>query len=141
MDTFTRQERSEIMRRVKSKDTTPERLVQSLLHRLGYRFRLHAAALPGKPDIVLPGRKTVVFVHGCFWHRHAGCRRASTPTTRTEYWMPKFERTVARDRRNRRLLKKMGWTVIVIWECEVGKPDALSRKLKNRIGLRMQDNG
>lgn len=106
------------MRRVHSTDTTPERRVRSFLHKLGFRFRLHRKDLPGKPDIVLPGRRTVIFVHGCFWHCHRSCPRATIPASRQEYWRPKFERTIARDRENQEELRRQGWNVIVVWECE-----------------------
>lgn len=119
MDTFSPEKRSEIMRRVHSTDTTPEKKVRSLLHGLGFRFRLHRSDLPGKPDIVLPKYRTVVFIHGCFWHRHPGCPRASTPATRREYWLPKFERTMQRDRVNQVKLIGLGWRVVVVWECEM----------------------
>jgi DNA mismatch endonuclease (patch repair protein) len=121
------------MRRVRGKDTTPEMAVRSLLHRLGFRFRLHRKDLPGKPDIVLPKHKAAIFVHGCFWHRHAGCSRASTPATRQEYWLPKFRRTVERDKRNQDKLRRAGWNVIVVWECEIRDMDRLSMLLPNRI--------
>lgn len=119
MDTFSPEERSDIMRRVRSTDTTPERKVRSLLHKLGFRFRLHRSDLPGKPDIVLPKRRTVIFVHGCFWHRHPGCSRATTPASNQEYWLPKFRRTMERDAKNQDELRRQGWNVIVVWECEV----------------------
>jgi DNA mismatch endonuclease (patch repair protein) len=118
VDTFPPDKRSDIMRRVHSTNTTPERKVRSLLHRLGYRFRIHRSDLPGRPDIVLPKHRTVVFVHGCFWHRHQGCPRATTPSSRQEYWLPKFRRTVDRDRRNQEGLRDSGWNVVVVWECE-----------------------
>ena len=121
------------MRRVRGKDTVPEMVVRSLLHRLGFRFRLHRADLPGKPDIVLPKHKAVIFVHGCFWHRHTGCPRAGTPSTRREYWLPKFRRTVERDRRNQELLGRGGWNVIVVWECELRDIEQLAERLPERI--------
>ena len=133
MDTFSPKKRSEIMRRVRGKDTTPEIVVRSLLHRLGFRFRLHRADLPGKPDIVLPKYKTVIFVHGCFWHRHAGCSRASTPASRRDYWIPKFRRTIDRDRQNRESLRRAGWKVIVVWECELRDMARLAARLPDRI--------
>jgi len=107
------------MSRVRSRNTKPELVVRSLLHRMGFRFRVNRGDLPGRPDIVLPRYKTVVFVHGCFWHRHTGCKRATTPSTRREFWEAKFRANVMRDRRNGRELKKAGWRVIVLWECEV----------------------
>lgn len=121
------------MRRVRGKDTAPEILVRSLLHRLGFRFRLHRADLPGKPDIVLPKYKAVIFVHGCFWHRHANCPRASTPATRQDYWLPKFRRTVVRDKRNRELLRCAGWNVIIVWECELRDIQQLAARMLDRL--------
>lgn len=122
-------ERSEIMRRVHGKDTGPELRVRRLLHGMGYRYRLHAAHLPGKPDLVFPSRKKVIFVHGCFWHRHPRCKRASTPATNAEYWQQKFRRNVERDRRNQQDLEELGWSSKVIWECELKDLPALSEVL------------
>ena len=122
------------MSRVASENTSPEIAVRSMLHRMGYRFGLHCNDLPGKPDVVLRKHCTVVFVHGCFWHRHTKCKRATTPTTNREYWLPKFARTVARDKTNRRLLRQEGWKVIVVWECELRNPSRLAAKLKREIG-------
>lgn len=119
VDKLTPERRSWNMSRIRSKDTKPEIIVRSLLHRMGFRFRINRRDLPGKPDIVLPKYKTVVFVHGCFWHRHDGCKRASIPETRRQFWDGKFNDNVRRDRRNKRLLRLAGWRVIVIWECEV----------------------
>ena len=110
--------RSEIMRAVKSKNTSPEMRVRSAAHRLGLRFRLHRRDLPGSPDLIFPGRKTALFVHGCFWHRHENCSKATTPKTNAEYWGRKFRDNVERDGRNRRKLEEEGWKVLVIWECE-----------------------
>jgi len=110
--------RSEIMRSVRGKNTTPELKVRSALHRAGYRFRLHRKNLPGRPDIVFPSRRAVVFVHGCFWHRHPGCRAASSPSTRSGFWQAKFDRNVERDRQNIEALDECGWSVHVVWECE-----------------------
>lgn len=106
------------MRKIRSKNSTPERLVRSALHRAGFRFRLHDKRLPGHPDIVLPSRRAVVFVHGCFWHRHPGCRAASSPKTRSAFWQEKFDRNVERDRRDQAILEAEGWHVHVVWECE-----------------------
>jgi DNA mismatch endonuclease (patch repair protein) len=133
LDTFSPEKRSDIMRRVRSTNTTPERKVRSLLHHLGFRFRLHRKGLPGKPDIVLPKYSTVVFVHGCFWHRHTGCPRASTPATHQDYWLPKFKRTVKRDQRNQKELRRRSWNVIVIWECELREIDLLVERLTRAI--------
>lgn len=105
------------MRSVRRQDTRPGMLVRRELHRLGFRFRLHRKDLPGKPDLVLPGYSAVVFVHGCYWHRHQGCRYATTPATRPGFWKEKFEANVRRDRRNQAALSDTGWRVFVIWEC------------------------
>jgi DNA mismatch endonuclease, patch repair protein len=133
LDTFTPEKRSNIMRLVRSKDTKPEMRVRSLLHCLGFRFRLHRKDLPGNPDIVLPKHSSVIFVHGCFWHRHIGCQEASMPATRQYYWIPKFERTVERDKRNQEELKTLGWNVIVLWECELKDLNRLADRLINEI--------
>ena len=119
MDTLTKEKRSWNMSRIKSKDTKPEMQVRSALHRAGYRFRLHVKDLPGKPDIVLPKYKTVIFVHGCFWHRHKGCPEASMPSTNQDFWKEKFRQNVKRDKKGQAALKRLGWKVIVIWECEL----------------------
>lgn len=132
-DTFTVRERSWIMSRVRGKDTSPERAVRSMIHRMGYRFRLHRKNLPGKPDIVLPRHRCVVFVHGCFWHRHKGCKRASTPQSNVAYWEKKFRRNVERDRQRRHDLRKLGWRVVVVWECELRDPDKLAVRLLREI--------
>ena len=121
------------MRRVRSTNTTPERKVRSLLHRLGFRFRLHRKDLPGKPDIVLPKHSTVVFVHGCFWHRHTGCSQASTPATHQDYWLSKFNRTIERDQRNQKDLQQRGWNVILVWECELRELNRLAERLTSAI--------
>lgn len=133
LDTFSPEDRSKIMSRVRSVDTTPEKIVRSLLHRLGFRFRLHCSDLPGKPDIVLKKYKIVIFVHGCFWHRHLGCPRASEPATHQDYWMPKFARTIQRDAKNQKELKERGWEVLVVWECELKSLNKLANKLINKI--------
>lgn len=122
------------MSRIKSKDTTPECIVRSFLHRNGFRFRLHAQDLPGKPDIVLPKYKTVIEVRGCYWHRHEGCKDATTPSTNTEFWQRKFAATVNRDKRTAQQLQDLGWKVIIIWECELMKSlqDLISHLSANR---------
>jgi DNA mismatch endonuclease, patch repair protein len=121
------------MRLVRSKDTKPEKKVRVLLHRLGFRFRLHRKDLPGNPDIVLPKHSAVIFVHGCFWHRHKGCQEASMPATHQNYWIPKFKRTVERDKRNQEELRRLGWNVIVLWECEIKDLNQLTDQLMNSI--------
>src|SRR5271157_3311237 len=105
------------MRRIRSANTKPELVVRSLTHRLGYRFGLHRRDLPGRPDLVFPARRKVIFVNGCFWHRHPKCRYASLPKTRRKFWKAKFVSNVARDRRSRRELKRMDWAVLTVWQC------------------------
>ena len=117
------------MARIGSADTSPELAVRKLLHSLGYRFRLHRRSLPGTPDICFPGRRKVIFVHGCFWHRHEGCRRTTTPRTRRSFWTDKFRKNVLRDRANLHDLTKLGWTVMVVWECETVDRRALAPRL------------
>ena len=118
MDRISEERRSWNMSRIRGADTKPERVVRSLLHRCGFRFRLHRKDLPGRPDIVLPKHHAVILVHGCFWHRHAGCRFAYTPKSRTEFWKKKFSDNVARDRRNVWALGNLGWRTLIVWECE-----------------------
>jgi len=130
-DKLTKERRSWNMSRIRSKNTGPELIVRSLLHRQGFRFRLHRKGLPGKPDIVLPKYKTVIFVHGCFWHSHALCADATVPKSRTEFWAKKFADTVKRDENNQAALLMLGWKVVVIWECETGKYDQLKDLLAN----------
>ena len=119
MDCLTPEQRKRNMSAIKGRDTKPEALLRKLLHSLGYRFRIQRKDLPGRPDIVLPKYKTAIFVNGCFWHRHEECKYASTPSTNSEFWEMKFAANVKRDARNYVALKKQGWNVIVIWECEV----------------------
>lgn len=116
------------MSRIGSKDTHPERAVRSILHRLGYRFRLHRKDLPGTPDIVLPGHGAVVFVHGCFWHGHS-CKVGKMPKSRLEYWVPKIEANVRRDKRKADKLRRLGWRVMTVWECELKRPESLERRI------------
>ncbi|HHT26146.1 MAG TPA: DNA mismatch endonuclease Vsr [Firmicutes bacterium] len=120
-DIFAPEKRSQIMALVKGRDTTPERLVRKLLHRMGYRFRLHRGDLPGCPDIVLPKYKTVILVHGCFWHHHEGCGRGVIPQTNKDFWLKKITANRERDGRNVERLESMGWRVLIIWECEIKK--------------------
>jgi DNA mismatch endonuclease, patch repair protein len=117
------------MSRIRSSNTSPERIVRSTLHALGFRFRLHRKDLPGSPDVVLPKYKTAIFVHGCFWHRHKGCKFAYTPKSRLDFWLRKFEENVLRDRRVKRQIQKLGWRPLVIWECQTRQPLELSRRL------------
>lgn len=126
-DRLSREHRSWNMSRIRGRDTSPEMTVRSALHARGYRFRLHRKDLPGKPDVVLPKYRTVVFVHGCFWHRHSRCRNATTPTANARFWADKFAENTERDARRTRDLRKLGWHVFVIWECEVGSGKSMSR--------------
>jgi DNA mismatch endonuclease (patch repair protein) len=125
VDHVDRTKRSLIMAAVHSKNTKPEMVVRKLVFGMGYRYRLHSASLPGKPDLVFPGRNKVIFVHGCFWHR----RYAASPKTRVDFWEAKFDANVARDKRTNRELKKLGWSVLTVWQCQLKKPDRLARKL------------
>ncbi|HCO27064.1 MAG: very short patch repair endonuclease [Gimesia sp.] len=132
-DRISPEHRSWNMSRIKNRDTKPELIVRSLLHRMGYRFRLHRKDLPGKPDIVLPKYKTVIFVHGCFWHRHKGCKYAYNPKSRVDFWKKKFASNVKRDITASKELESNGWKVIIIWECETSDIDALARLLNESI--------
>lgn len=124
--------RSRIMRAIRSKNTVPELAVRRLLHAAGYRFRLHRRDLPGTPDIVLPRHRSVIFVHGCFWHQHPDptCRNAQLPRSNTGYWLPKLERNAERDRDATESLQSMGWRVLTVWECETKELTALERVLR-----------
>jgi DNA mismatch endonuclease, patch repair protein len=133
-DHLSKDMRSWNMSRIQSKDTKPEKIVRSLLHRLGYRFRLHCASLPGKPDILLPKHRAVIFVHGCFWHRHRGCRKCTTPSSNLRYWNAKFLRNVANDKLHINNLKKAGWRVLVLWECETTDSKRVIARLKQWLG-------
>lgn len=124
-DHLTPLERSAQMRRIRKRDTKPELVVRRLVHALGLRFRLHRVDLPGTPDLVLPRHRSVIFVHGCFWHQHTGCRLARQPKTRLDYWIPKLARNVERDLHARTALEQAGWLCHVIWECETRNPEAL----------------
>jgi DNA mismatch endonuclease (patch repair protein) len=129
-DTHTKEQRSRNMARVKNKNTAPELLVRSLLHRMGYRFRLHRRDLPGSPDIVLPRHKKVIFVHGCFWHGH-DCPRGRRPSTNREFWDVKLDRNIERDRSSQRELNKIGWKTLVIWQCQTKNEDELRVQLQD----------
>lgn len=126
------------MARIRSSDTKPEMLVRRLAHALGYRFRLHRRDLPGKPDLVFPGRQSVIFVHGCFWHQHPdpACRDARPPRSRTEYWGPKLQRTAERDAENTARLEAGGWRVLVLWECELKDHDVVEERIRQFLGSR-----
>ncbi len=134
VDRLSPERRSALMSKVRGKDTSPEMRVRRLLHSLGYRYRLHDKKLPGKPDLTFVSRRKVIFVHGCFWHRHPGCKKATTPKTRTGYWETKFENNVRRDEQVLGELEKSGWDVIVIWECETHDPHKLEHLLRQFLG-------
>jgi DNA mismatch endonuclease (patch repair protein) len=123
--------RSQMMAAVRSKDTKPEMFVRRLVHAMGYRYRLRRPDLPGKPDLVFPARRRIIFIHGCFWHQHgkAVCRDSGIPKTRQEYWIPKLDGNRKRDRRTVQLLKKQGWDVLVVWECETRNAELMKKRL------------
>lgn len=137
-DHLSEEKRSWNMSRIRWKNTKPEKIIRSLLHCRGYRFRLHRKDLPGSPDIVLPKYKTVILINGCFWHQHPGCRRATIPKSNRNYWLPKLERNVSRFYENEKLLKEMGWKVIIVWECELKKKTA--ELIAERISLKLHKN-
>lgn len=131
-DTLSSLERSERMGRVRGKDTKPELVVRRMLHAMGYRYRLHAKDLPGRPDIAFRGRKKAIFVHGCFWHRHPDptCKLSRLPKTRLDFWLPKLEGNRKRDETNVERLEAMGWDVLLVWECELGDREQVKNKLR-----------
>jgi DNA mismatch endonuclease, patch repair protein len=131
VDVFDKTKRSWIMSRVKSKDTKPEIIVRSIIHRLGYRFRKNIAALPGTPDIVLTKYHKVIFVHGCFWHGHNNCKRAARPATNKSFWQKKLNANILRDKRILRMLKSQGWQTLIIWECQIKNEIRLFSKINN----------
>ncbi|PKL48589.1 MAG: very short patch repair endonuclease [Candidatus Riflebacteria bacterium HGW-Riflebacteria-2] len=132
-DTLSKTRRSWNMSQIRSKNTTPEKIVRSALHGLGLRFRLESTHLPCRPDIILAKHKTVIFVHGCFWHRHSGCKYSYKPKTRVDFWEDKFRQNIQRDLKNEASLKELGWNVVTIWECETKDADKLAAILKNLI--------
>ena len=129
MDTVTKTKRSWIMSKVRRQNTAPEIRVRSQIHRMGFRFRVAKKGLPGTPDVVLPRHKKVIFVHGCFWHQHPGCRLAKRPGTNLYYWNAKFEDNIARDRRNEESLTQAGWKILVLWTCEIKDGEGMKEKL------------
>jgi DNA mismatch endonuclease (patch repair protein) len=122
------------MSRVRNKDTKPEMRVRRLVHALGYRYRLHAGSLPGRPDLVFNSRRKVIFVHGCFWHRHEGCPLCRLPKSRLRFWKPKLKANRERDLKNQKKIAEMGWDCLVIWECELRDQDALTSRIKTFLG-------
>jgi DNA mismatch endonuclease (patch repair protein) len=137
MDSISTVRRSANMSQIRSKDTKPEMLIRRMLHRLGYRYALHRRNLPGAPDLVFPSRRKVIFVHGCFWHQHKGCIDGRLPKSREEYWLPKLLRNVERDRRNIGKLRRSGWRVIKVWECDVLRDsEGAIRKISRFLGYK-----
>ena len=130
MDTLTKEKRSWNMSKIRSKNTKPEIAVRSKLHKAGYRFRLHVKGLPGKPDIVLPKYNTIIFINGCFWHRHKGCKYAYKPKTRVDFWNEKLNRNIKRQDEVIKELRGLEWKVLVIWECEVGNEKLIRDRFK-----------
>ncbi|WP_272910951.1 very short patch repair endonuclease [Falsiroseomonas oryziterrae] len=136
VDSLTPPERSRIMAAVRAKNTRPEMAVRSLVHRMGYRFRLHRKGLPGRPDLVFPGRRAVIFVHGCFWHRHPDptCPLARMPKSRLDFWRPKLEANKERDSANVSRLTEQGWRTLVVWECELRDMAAVAENVRRFLG-------
>ena len=126
--------RSRMMAQVRSKGTKPEMAVRRMLHGMGYRYRLHLSNLPGKPDLVFPSKRKVVFVNGCFWHLHTGCRGSHIPSTNREYWLGKLQRNQARDNENIKTLESDGWSVTVVWECQLDDTEGLASRLRSFLG-------
>lgn len=131
MDKLSPERRSENMRRIRSTDTSPEIVVRRLVHGMGFRYRLHVARLPGKPDLVFPRLRRIIEVRGCFWHQHRGCVDSHIPKSRAEYWRPKLKRNQRRDRDNEKALRAVGWNVLTVWECETTQPAALAKRIKS----------
>jgi DNA mismatch endonuclease (patch repair protein) len=129
VDKLTPERRSDNMRKIRSRDTAPELIVRRLAHGMGYRYRLHAKDLPGKPDLIFPSRKKVIFIHGCFWHGHAECREGHVPKSRLDYWAPKLERNRLRDAAHEKALHELGWSTLTLWECQLSDPAALRHRL------------
>lgn len=139
-DTVSPAIRSRMMSRIRSKGTTPEIMVRRMLHRLGYRYRLHRTDLPGRPDLVFPSRRKVVFVNGCFWHYHAECSQAHVPVGNRDYWLPKLTRTRARDQLNASLLKSLGWDVMTVWDCELKELTNTTQRLTRFLDEKTSGN-
>ncbi|MFK4056871.1 very short patch repair endonuclease [Brevundimonas sp. NPDC046655] len=141
MDKLDPERRSANMSRIRGKDTGPEIRVRRIAHRMGLRFRLHRKDLPGRPDLVFPKHQLVVFVHGCFWHRHPGCPRASTPSTRDDFWQAKFAANVERDARQIAALEAEGWRVLVLWECGLKDEALIEAALNEAVSAVQRDSG
>ena len=141
MDVFSKGKRSQIMSRISGKNTKPEIIVRSLLHRMGYRFRLHDKNMPGKPDIILPKHKKVIFVHGCFWHGHRDCPRSKRPSTNVEFWNKKIDGNIERDNKNIKSLENLGWKTLILWTCEIKNQDILKHKLNSFLDKKKFEQG
>ena len=137
-DTVTPERRSQIMANIRSKGMKPEMIVRRLAHSMGYRYRLHRKDLPGKPDLVFPARRKVIFVHGCFWHQHGdpACKIARRPKSNLDYWLPKLQRNAERDSEHQACLNELGWQALVIWECEVKTAVGLPERIQDYLGRR-----
>nr|WP_298380691.1 DNA mismatch endonuclease Vsr [uncultured Halomonas sp.] len=144
-DTLSKEARSERMSRVRGKDTKPEMKLRRLVHGMGFRYRLHDQRLPGKPDMVFRSRHAVVFMHGCFWHRHEGCKLARIPKSRISFWLDKLEANRQRDRRNQLKLQELGWRVLIVWECQLAAPERTALRvrdfLNDKAGLEHDEIG
>ncbi len=136
-DKLSRERRSANMRAVQGKDTVPEMVVRRIIHRMGYRYRLHSPDLPGKPDLVFSSRRKAIFVHGCFWHRHKGCPRAGEPKSNIDFWRVKLDRNATRDAEQLKSLRKIGWRSLVVWQCELKNERRLAAKLRSFLGGRV----
>lgn len=134
MDRLSPERRSENMRRIRCKDTSPEMTVRRLVHGMGYRYRLHVQTLPGRPDLVFPRLRRIIQVHGCFWHQHRSCPQAHIPKTRVGYWRPKLTKNKRRDRKHEAKLRQTGWGVLTIWECEVKEPIRVAKRISTFLG-------
>ena len=140
MDIFSQEKWSQVMSHVRNRDTRPEKIIRSILHKSGFRFRIQRKDLPGKPDIVLPKYKTIIFVHGCFWHQHEGCKKALPPKSNVSFWLEKFRKNKERDRKVIRTLQESGWKVIVVWQCEIPKIKNNPEIIKKLISEGVDEN-
>lgn len=140
MDIFSQEKRSQVMSHVRNRDTRPEKIIRSILHKSGFRFRIQRKDLSGKPDIVLPKYKTIIFVHGCFWHQHEGCKKALPPKSNVSFWLEKFRKNKERDRKVIRTLQESGWKVIVVWQCEIPKIKNNPEIIKKLISEGVDEN-
>nr|VFJ75576.1 MAG: T/G mismatch-specific endonuclease [Candidatus Kentron sp. FW] len=134
MDTLSREERSRRMSLIRNAGSSPEMKLRRLVHGMGFRYRLHAGDLPGRPDLVFPSRRAVIFMHGCFWHRHEGCKLARLPKSKLDFWKPKLESNRIRDLQKQQQLRDLGWRVLVVWECELADTDRVSALVREFLG-------